>query len=112
MGSEQNLVICDRGNERSRMQIFTFGGDFLRRINIRFIDIVASIAIQNLGNNMHQIIVVDSVSPTVYVISEQGEIVRWFDCSDFMKEPSDLAVYNNMFFICDFKGNILIYYQI
>jgi len=105
MGSEQNLVICDRGNERSRMQIFTFGGDFLRRINIRFIDIVASIAIQNLGNNMHQIIVVDSVSPTVYVISEQGEIVRWFDCSDFMKEPSDLAVYNNMFFICDFKGH-------
>ena len=97
------LVVCDRGNERSRMQIFTKHGEFILRIAIRFIDIVASIAIKD-GPESSQIIVVDSVSPTVYVISESGAIIRWFDCSDYMKEPSDLAVYNDLFYICDFKG--------
>lgn len=38
------------------------------------------------------IVAVDSVSPTVFVISEEGELVRWFDCSDYMREPSDIAI--------------------
>ena len=29
-------VICDRGNERSRMQIFTKHGHFVRKIAIRY----------------------------------------------------------------------------
>jgi hypothetical protein len=39
------FVICDRGNERSRMQIFTRNGHFIRKIFIRYIDIVAGLAI-------------------------------------------------------------------
>ncbi|MEN2495437.1 MAG: hypothetical protein MHMPM18_000069 [Marteilia pararefringens] len=105
------FVVCDRGNDRSRMQIFNYKGEFIRQVAIRFIDIVASIAI-NESNDQCQIIVVDSVSPTVYVISEHGEIIRWFDCSDYMKEPSDLAVYNNLLFICDFKGHSVVVFTI
>lgn len=35
---------------------------------------------------------VDSVSPTVFVISENGGISSWFNCSDYMMEPSDITV--------------------
>lgn len=52
-----HYVICDRGNERSRMQIFSQSGHFIRRIPIRFIDIVAGLAISRDG----LIVAVDSV---------------------------------------------------
>ena len=42
-------VVCDRGNERSRMQLFTRNGHFVRRIDIKFIDIVAGLAINQHG---------------------------------------------------------------
>ena len=46
---------------------------------------------------------VDSVSPTVFCISETGDLIRWFDCSDYMREPSDIAVSGKEYFVCDFK---------
>ena len=46
---------------------------------------------------------VDSVSPTVFCIAETGDLVRWFDCSDYMREPSDIAVNAKEYFVCDFK---------
>ena len=42
-------VVCDRGNERSRMQIFTKNGHFIKKIAIRYIDIVAGLAISSQG---------------------------------------------------------------
>lgn len=45
----------------------------------------------------------DSVSPTVFCISEVGDLIKWFDCSDYMREPSDIAIFNNEYFVCDFK---------
>jgi hypothetical protein len=49
------------------------------------------------------IVAVDSVSPTVFVISEGGELIKWFDCSDYMREPSDIAISGKEYFVCDFK---------
>ncbi|CAF0749722.1 unnamed protein product [Didymodactylos carnosus] len=95
-------VICDRGNERSRMQLFTRNGHFIKKISIRYIDIVAGLAITHYGD----IVVCDSVSPTVFTISsETGELLKWFDCSDYMREPSDIATYQQHYFVCDFKGH-------
>lgn len=54
----------------------------------RYIDIVAGLAVSSQGH----IVAVDSVSPTVFVISDSGELLSWFDCSDHMREPSDLAI--------------------
>lgn len=116
MRTNSKFVVCDRGNERSRMQIFTKNGHFIKKIAIRlvapahlqfysrslphlivvlsvalhfrYIDIVAGLAVTNQGH----IVAVDSVSPTVFIISEDGELVRWFDCSDYMREPSDIAI--------------------
>jgi hypothetical protein len=109
------FVICDRGNERSRMQIFTRNGHFIRKISIRYIDIVAGLAITQQGLReillefywnfyfLGNIVAVDSVSPTVFCISEAGDLIKWFDCSDYMREPSDIAIFNNEYFVCDFK---------
>ncbi len=77
MKATGKFVVCDRGNERSRMQIFTKHGHFVRKIAIRYIDIVAGLAITRDGN----IVAVDSVTPTIFVIMEHGELLRWFDCA-------------------------------
>ncbi|GFN75055.1 B-box type Zinc finger protein ncl-1 [Plakobranchus ocellatus] len=101
------FVVCDRGNERSRMQIFNRNGHFLKKIAIRYIDIVAGLAIFSEGH----IVAVDSVSPTVFVIAESGDLIKWFDCSDYMREPSDIAINNNEYFVCDFKGHCVVVFS-
>ena len=101
--SSGKIVVCDRGSERSRMQIFTRTGQFVKRIVIRYIDIVAGLAIDDHGH----IVAVDSVSPTVFRITENGDLIKWFDVSDRMREPSDLAIHGKEYFICDFKVNFL-----
>ena len=53
---------------------------------------------------------VDSVSPTVFVIAETGDLIKWFDCSDYMREPSDIAVNGKEYFVCDFKVNCNLMY--
>ena len=68
-GGRGNFVVCDRGGERSRMQIFSPNGHFVRRIAIRFIDIVAGLAVSRDDH----IVAVDSVTPTVFFISEHGK---------------------------------------
>ena len=49
MRNSGKFVVCDRGNERSRMQIFTRNGLFQKKIAIRYIDIVAGLAITASG---------------------------------------------------------------
>jgi len=49
MRASGKFVVCDRGNERSRMQIFSKTGNFIKKIAIRYIDIVAGLAITNEG---------------------------------------------------------------
>lgn len=68
----------------------------------RYIDIVAGLAINEQGH----IVAVDSVSPTVFRITENGELIKWFDVSDRMREPSDLAIHGKEYYICDFKVRI------
>ncbi|XP_069680308.1 B-box type zinc finger protein ncl-1 isoform X2 [Periplaneta americana] len=107
MRNTGKFVVCDRGNERSRMQIFTKNGHFIKKIAIRYIDIVAGLAVTSQGH----IVAVDSVSPTVFVISEGGELLRWFDCSDYMREPSDIAISGKEYFVCDFKGHCVVVFN-
>ncbi|CAH8451642.1 unnamed protein product [Dicrocoelium dendriticum] len=103
----QRYVVCDRGNERSRMQLFSRSGHFVRRIPIRYIDIVAGLAINQHGH----IVAIDSVSPSVFVVSEEGDLIRWFDCSNHMREPSDVAIHGREYYICDFKAHCVIVFE-
>lgn len=107
MRNSGKFVVCDRGNERSRMQIFTKNGHFIKKIAIRYIDIVAGLAVTSQGH----IVAVDSVSPTVFVISDAGDLLRWFDCSDYMREPSDIAISGKEYFVCDFKGHCVVVFN-
>jgi tripartite motif-containing protein 2/3 len=52
--SSGKFVVCDRGNERSRMQLFMRNGQFIKRIAIRYIDIVAGLAVNPSGENGEQ----------------------------------------------------------
>jgi hypothetical protein len=72
MRNSGKYIVCDRGNERLRMQIFTTNGDYVKKIAIGYIDIVAGLVITQQGH----IVAVDSVSPTVFCISEAGELVK------------------------------------
>ncbi|XP_064214704.1 uncharacterized protein LOC103312546 [Tribolium castaneum] len=96
-------VVCDRGYERSRMQVFTKEGKFYKKINVHFIDIVAGIAVTSNG----EIVVVDSVTPTLF-IADENDFLRTLDCSPFIQEPSDIAVVGKEFYICDFKGHAIV----
>ncbi|XP_060830287.1 B-box type zinc finger protein ncl-1 [Bombus pascuorum] len=107
MKNSGKFVVCDRGNERSRMQIFTKSGHFIKKIAIRYIDIVAGLAVTSEGH----ILAVDSVSPTVFVISDTGELLNWFDCSEYMREPSDIAISGKEYFVCDFKGHCVVVFN-
>ena len=55
------------------------------------------------------IVAVDSVSPTVFCIAETGDLIKWFDCANYMREPSDIAVNGKEYFVCDFKVNLIIF---
>ncbi|XP_052793439.1 B-box type zinc finger protein ncl-1-like isoform X2 [Mya arenaria] len=107
MRGSLKFIVCDRGNERSRMQIFTKNGHFVRKIAIRYIDIVAGLAITSQGH----VVAVDSVSPTVFVIDEAGDLIKWFDCSDYMREPSDIAISGKEYYVCDFKGHCVVVFN-
>ena len=49
MRDSGKYVVCDRGCERSRMQLFNKSGHFVKKIAIRYIDIVAGLAITPQG---------------------------------------------------------------
>lgn len=118
---KKQYVVCDRGYDRSRMQIFSEDGKYCRKINIQYINIVAGIAITATEN----IVVVDSVTPTLFIMGN-NEFLRSIDCSEFIDEPSDLAVIGKVFagfeqksefffgvsgkevYICDFKGHSIV----
>ena len=89
------------------MQIFSRNGQFLARIQIKYIDIVAGLAVTPEGD----IVAVDSVSATLFVIHESGECLNMFECGQVMHEPSDIAVYNKHFYICDFKGHCVVVFN-
>ena len=46
---------------------------------------------------------VDSMKPTVFCITERGDLLRFFDCASYMREPSDITVFGNEYYVCDFK---------
>ena len=50
------------------------------------------------------IVVVDSQTSRVFVIDEDsGDLLHWFECGDYVVEPSDVTVHNDEYYICDFK---------
>ena len=90
------------------MQIFSKDGQFMHRISIKYVDIVAGLVVTSDG----LIVVVDSVSATLFVIREEdGKALHKVECKAYMNEPSDIAVFRNHFYICDFKGHCVVVFN-
>ncbi|XP_055340018.1 brain tumor protein-like isoform X2 [Paramacrobiotus metropolitanus] len=116
------LVVCDRGQERSRIQIFTVRRDYCafsrenvgnrdplayqQTIQVDYVAIVAGMTVYR-----NRILIVDSVHPACLAFEPNGYVTFWFDCSTHMKEPSDIVVANDHFYICDFKGHCVCVYN-
>ena len=50
---------------------------------------------------------VDSVTPTIFIIDPaEGHLKGYIECSEYMTEPSDIAIFGNEYYICDFKGKL------
>ncbi|VDQ07376.1 unnamed protein product [Trichobilharzia regenti] len=86
----QRYVVCDRGNERSRMQLFSRSGHFVRRIPIRYIDIVAGLAINQHGTlflfaNTFQ-------AHCVIVFQEDGTFIRRIGGESITDFPNGIDV--------------------
>ena len=47
---------------------------------------------------------VDSVTPTIFILHPDGHLIKYIECSEYMTEPSDIAIFGNEYYICDFKG--------
>lgn len=60
----------------------------LRLTLFRYVDIVAGMTVTEEG----EIVIVDSVQPSLYKLDEHGTLSTWFDCKGVMTEPSDIAV--------------------
>ena len=78
-------VVCDRGNERSRMQIFTKNGHFVKKIAIRYIDIVAGLAITTQGTllgSMHVLFLVSSIKSESQNLSAELIVTRVSGAAD------------------------------
>ena len=70
-------------------------------------DIVAGLATTPDG----KIVVMDSVRPTIFIIDPDNRVpTRYFEVADIMMEPSDIAIYNDHFYICDFKVRVFLCY--
>ena len=117
------FVVCDRGAKSSRLQVFSQVGSFQHLIAIRYMERLSGLcatpngalleSITNhsasllaaLGLATGLIVAVDGVSPSVFLIHPaDGRILRWFDCSDVMREPSDVAAVDDTVYVCDFKA--------
>ena len=51
---------------------------------------------------------VDSVTPTIFILHENGALVKYIECSEYMTEPSDIAIFGSEYYICDFKGHSIV----
>ena len=36
--------------------------------------------------------------------SQGVKVVKYIECSEYMTEPSDIAIFGDQYYICDFKG--------
>ncbi|KAH9510548.1 hypothetical protein DERF_009070 [Dermatophagoides farinae] len=95
------FIVCDRGPKRSRMQMFSLDGHFMRLIDMPPMDIVSGLT----TTQDRRIIVVDSVRFGLIVMDEFGRLLNCFTFSSYEMEPSDIVFHNKHFYICDFKGH-------
>uniref|UniRef100_A0A2M4ACW3 Putative e3 ubiquitin-protein ligase trim33 n=1 Tax=Anopheles triannulatus TaxID=58253 RepID=A0A2M4ACW3_9DIPT len=100
MRASAKFVVCDRGNERSRMQIFSKNGHFIKKIAIRYIDILSGVWVFPMGF----FFLVCIVFLRVFFLSAGVALLYCFSCVVFLCERSGISLYVGGFFFFVFLG--------
>ncbi|KAM7535236.1 hypothetical protein Aperf_G00000090028 [Anoplocephala perfoliata] len=96
----QRYVVCDRGQGCWRLQIFTPNGHFVRTIPLHNCVNITSVVAD--GN---EIVVIDSVTSKIVVVSEDGRMLHCLDCSFYVRAPSAMITYEDDYHICNYKSH-------
>jgi len=101
MADNPCYVVCDRGTDRSRLQVFTLEGEHVRTIPIPAVELVSGLT----GTQDRKLILVDSIRGDVRVLNEFGDLLFIFNTGMNVSEPADIALHNGHFYICDFQSH-------
>ncbi|CAD6208285.1 GSCOCG00003293001-RA-CDS [Cotesia congregata] len=93
-----NIVVYDKENHCSRLQIFSEGGNYLQAAKFQEID-----TINALTTTMDDLIITVDVSRQVFIISDTLEIINKIDCHGFLTAPFYIAAKDDEIFIADWK---------
>ncbi|KAM7535181.1 hypothetical protein Aperf_G00000090002 [Anoplocephala perfoliata] len=86
--------------ESQRYAIFTPNGHFVRTIPLHNCVNITSVVAD--GN---EIVVIDSVTSKIVVVSEDGRMLHCLDCSFYVREPSAMIAYKDDYYICNYKSH-------
>lgn len=94
-------VIVDKGENKARLQLYSKTGEFIRKIVAPFIEYVSALTTNECGH-----LVVFSSSSMMFVLDiEQipAKVIKWADCSKILGEPSDVSVFEGLYYVSDYK---------
>jgi len=101
MADNPCYVVCDRGTDRSRLQVFTVLGNFVRAIPLPTVELVSGL----IATQDRKIVLVDSILGVVRVHNEYGDLLFAFNCGVNVREPGDIAIHNSEYYVCDFQAH-------
>ncbi|CAL2037361.1 unnamed protein product [Caenorhabditis brenneri] len=104
-GEVVRYVVLDKGGDgKTRAQIFEARGEFVKRLNMMSlvprggIEVSAAAATPN-----GQLLLVDTAGFVYSIDVDAPRVTFWFDASTQLGEASDVAMFDNLIYITDFK---------
>lgn len=104
-GDVVRYVVLDKGGDgKTRAQIFEARGEFVKRLNMMAlvprggIEVSAAAATPN-----GQLLLVDTAGFVYSIDVDAPRVTFWFDASSQLGEASDVAMFDNLIYITDFK---------
>uniref|UniRef100_UPI0031B8B3E3 NHL (Ring finger b-box coiled coil) domain containing protein n=1 Tax=Caenorhabditis elegans TaxID=6239 RepID=UPI0031B8B3E3 len=104
-GEAVRYVVLDKGGDgKTRAQIFEARGEFVKRLNMMAlvprggIEVSAAAATPN-----GQLLLVDTAGFVYSIDVDAPRVTFWFDASTQLGEASDVAMFDNLIYITDFK---------
>lgn len=106
----QGYIVVDKGETKARLQLFSRSGEFVRRIVAPFIDYVAALTMNESG----KLVIFSSASMMFVLDIEQDPalVLKWSDCSKSLSEPSDVALYERLYYVTDYKQHRVVVFNI
>ncbi|KAH0567482.1 hypothetical protein KQX54_010367 [Cotesia glomerata] len=98
-----NIVVYDKENHCSRLQIFTEGGDYLQAAKFQEIDLMTA-----LTTTIDDLIIAVDVRRQIFIISDTLVIINKIDCRGFLIAPLNIAAKDDEIFITDWKKRYMI----